>query len=437
MTIKDQAKQGIISPFIEQCALDEGMDPKAFAQAIGTGQIAAPHNRHVELSRPMAVGKGLSTKVNANLGTSKDHPEIEAELKKLEVALAAGAHAIMDLSTGGPIKEIRQAIRSACPVPLGTVPIYQAVVETVERRKRSVCEMDIDDLFRVIEEQAQEGVDFMTLHCGLTLKAAEHFQARERVMGVVSRGGSFILEWMMYNNTENPLFEHFDDLLSIAREHEITLSLGDGLRPGCLADATDSVQVHELIILGELTLRAWDAGVQVIVEGPGHMPMDQIAANMLLEKNLCHGAPFYVLGPLPTDIASGYDHISSAIGGAIAAASGADFLCYVTPAEHLRLPSMKDVKEGVIATRIAAHVADIVKGIPGAIGKDLKMAEARKRLDWKTQIELSIDPEKARLYRDEGGTYHGSTCTMCGDYCAIRAYQRAMTAMRGRQEKNQ
>ena len=437
MTIKDQAKLGIISPAIEQCALDEGMDPKSFAQAIGTGQIVVPHNRHVELSRPMAVGKGLSTKVNANLGTSKDHPEIEAELKKLEVALAAGAHAIMDLSTGGPIKEIRQAIRNACPVPLGTVPIYQAAIETVERRKHSVCEMDIDDLFRVIEEQAQEGVDFMTLHCGLTLKAAEHFRTRERVMGVVSRGGSFILEWMMYNNRENPLFEHFDDLLSIAREHEITLSLGDGLRPGCLADATDSAQVHELIVLGELTQRAWDAGVQVIVEGPGHMPMDQIAANMLLEKSLCHGAPFYVLGPLPTDIASGYDHISSAIGGAIAAASGADFLCYVTPAEHLKLPSIKDVKEGVIATRIAAHVADIVKGVPGAMEKDLKMAEARKRLDWKTQIELSIDPEKARLYREEGGTYHGSTCTMCGDYCAIKAYQRAMSAMRGSQEKNQ
>ena len=437
MTIKDQAKLGIISPAIEQCALDEGMDPKSFAQAIGTGQIVVPHNRHVELSRPMAVGKGLSTKVNANLGTSKDHPEIEAELKKLEVALAAGAHAIMDLSTGGPIKEIRQAIRNACPVPLGTVPIYQAAIETVERRKHSVCEMDIDDLFRVIEEQAQEGVDFMTLHCGLTLKTAEHFRTRERVMGVVSRGGSFILEWMMYNNRENPLFEHFDDLLSIAREHEITLSLGDGLRPGCLADATDSAQVHELIVLGELTQRAWDAGVQVIVEGPGHMPMDQIAANMLLEKSLCHGAPFYVLGPLPTDIASGYDHISSAIGGAIAAASGADFLCYVTPAEHLKLPSIKDVKEGVIATRIAAHVADIVKGVPGAMEKDLKMAEARKRLDWKTQIELSIDPEKARLYRDEGGTYHGSTCTMCGDYCAIKAYQRAMSAMRGSQEKNQ
>ncbi len=437
MTIKDQAKLGIISPAIEQCALDEGMDPKSFAQAIGTGQIVVPHNRHVELSRPMAVGKGLSTKVNANLGTSKDHPEIEAELKKLEVALAAGAHAIMDLSTGGPIKEIRQAIRNACPVPLGTVPIYQAAIETVERRKHSVCEMDIDDLFRVIEEQAQEGVDFMTLHCGLTLKAAEHFRTKERVMGVVSRGGSFILEWMMYNNRENPLFEHFDDLLSIAREHEITLSLGDGLRPGCLADATDSAQVHELIVLGELTQRAWDAGVQVIVEGPGHMPMDQIAANMLLEKSLCHGAPFYVLGPLPTDIASGYDHISSAIGGAIAAASGADFLCYVTPAEHLKLPSIKDVKEGVIATRIAAHVADIVKGVPGAMEKDLKMAEARKRLDWKTQIELSIDPEKARLYREEGGTYHGSTCTMCGDYCAIKAYQRAMSAMRGSQEKNQ
>ncbi|MDL1958919.1 MAG: phosphomethylpyrimidine synthase ThiC [Deltaproteobacteria bacterium] len=426
MTIKNQAKQDMISQLIERCAMNEGLDPKILVQAVGAGVVVIPHNRHVELSRPMAVGKGISTKVNANIGTSKDHPEPEAELEKLKVALEAGAHTIMDLSTGGPIKEIRQAIRDACPVPLGTVPIYQAAVETVERRKRSVCEMEVDDLLRVIEEHAREGVDFVTIHCGLTLQAMEHLRLKERVMGVVSRGGSFILEWMMYNQKENPLFEHFDDILAIAREHEVTLSLGDGLRPGCLMDATDGAQVHELIVLGELTLRAWDAGVQVIIEGPGHMSMDQIPANILLEKKLCHGAPFYVLGPLATDIAPGYDHITSAIGGAIAAAAGADFLCYVTPAEHLKLPSLQDVKEGVIASLIAAHAADIVKEVPGAIEKDRMMAEARHRLDWKTQIELSIDPEKARLYREEGGEYHGPTCTMCGEYCAIRTYKRAM-----------
>ncbi|MEA3385556.1 MAG: phosphomethylpyrimidine synthase ThiC, partial [Thermodesulfobacteriota bacterium] len=273
MTIKDQAKQGIISKLIERCALDEGLDPQILVQAVGAGKTVIPHNRHLELTRPMAVGKRISTKVNANIGTSKDHPELEAEMEKLKVALEAGAHTIMDLSTGGPIKEIRQAIRDACPVPLGTVPIYQAAVETVERRKCSVCEMDVDDLLRVIEEHGQEGVDFVTIHCGLTLKAAEHLRLKERVMGVVSRGGSFILEWMMHNRKENPLFEHFDDVLAIAREHELTLSLGDGLRPGCLMDATDGAQVHELIVLGELTLRAWDAGVQVIIEGPGHMSM--------------------------------------------------------------------------------------------------------------------------------------------------------------------
>lgn len=416
---------------IERCAADEGVRPDALAKAVAEGRVAIPHNRHAQLSRPMAIGQGLSTKVNANIGTSKDHPEPEPELEKLRVALAAGTHTVMDLSTGGPLKEIRHEIRKACPVPLGTVPIYQAAVETVEQRKCSICEMDMDTLFRVIEEQAKEGVDFMTLHCGLTLQGVERLRNRERLMGVVSRGGSFILEWMLYNQRENPLYERFDDVLAIAREHEVTLSLGDGLRPGCLLDATDGAQVHELIVLGELTLRAWEAGVQVMVEGPGHMPMDQIAANVLLEKRLCHGAPFYVLGPLVTDIAPGYDHITSAIGGAIAAAAGADFLCYVTPAEHLKLPSVEDVREGVIASRIAAHAADIVKGVPGALEQDQRMAEARHRLDWQTQINLSMDPEKAKLYREEGGAYHGLTCTMCGDYCAIRTYKRAMRLVTG------
>ncbi len=426
MTIKEQAQKEIISPLIERCAKLEGIPPEKLSSLIAEGKAVIPQNRHQELSRPIAIGAGLATKVNANIGTSKDHPEPEPELEKLKVALDAGAHTIMDLSTGGPLKDIRRTIREHCPVPLGTVPIYQAAVETVEKRKKSVCEMEVSDLFRVIEEQAQEGVDFVTVHCGLTLEAVKRLRSKERYMGVVSRGGSFILEWMMYNNKENPLYEHFDDLLEIAREHEVTLSLGDGLRPGCLMDATDGAQIHELIILGELTLRAWEAGVQVMIEGPGHMSMDQIPANMLLEKRLCHNAPFYVLGPLVTDIAPGYDHITSAIGGAIAAASGADFLCYVTPAEHLRLPTLEDVKEGVIASRIAAHAADIVKGVSGAFEKDRQMAIARHKLDWKTQTELSIDPEKAQRFRDEGGTYHGQTCTMCGEYCAIKTYRRAM-----------
>jgi phosphomethylpyrimidine synthase len=426
MTIKTDAAKGNISELIRKCAEHEGCSPESLAESVGKGTAVIPQNRHVTLERPYAIGAGLSTKVNANIGTSKDHPEPEPELEKLRVAIDAGAHAMMDLSTGGPIREIRQAIREACPVPLGTVPVYQAAVETVEKRKRSICEMDVDDLFRVIEEQAVEGVDFMTLHCGLTLEAVERLRARQRVMGVVSRGGSLILEWMMYNKKENPLYERYDDLLAIAAEHEITLSLGDGLRPGCLMDATDGAQVHELIVLGELTLRAWDAGVQVMIEGPGHMPMDQIAANMILEKQLCHGAPFYVLGPLVTDIAPGYDHITSAIGGAIAAAAGADFLCYVTPAEHLKLPTVEDVREGVIASCIAAHAADIVRKVPGAYAMDEAMARARHRLDWKKQIELSIDPAKARLYRDEAGQYHGPTCTMCGEYCAIKTFKRAM-----------
>ena len=426
MTLKDQAKNGILSPIVEKCAKLEGVYPKELGEALGEGRAVVPHNRHVQLKRPMAIGAGLTTKINANIGTSKDHPELEPELEKLAVALKAGAHTIMDLSTGGPIKDIRQAIREMCPVPLGTVPIYQAAVETVEKRKKPICQMDVDDLLRVIEEQAIEGVDFMTLHCGITLEAVNRLRSKERMMGVVSRGGSFILEWMMYNNRENPLYERYDELLAIAKEHEVTLSLGDGLRPGCLADATDGPQVYELIILGELTLRAWEAGVQVMIEGPGHMPIDQIAANMVLQKKLCHGAPFYVLGPLVTDIAPGYDHITSAIGGAIAASAGADFLCYVTPAEHLKLPSLEDVKEGVIASRIAAHAADIVKGIPGALKKDIEMAKARHNLDWQRQIELAMDPEKAKLYRDEAGQYKGPTCTMCGEYCAIKTYKRAM-----------
>ncbi len=433
MTIKELARKNPEAEIFQRLAKEEGISAQRLAELVCKGQVVIPYNKHVHLDKPMAIGKGVCTKVNANIGTSKDHPDLEFELKKLEVVLKAGTHTVMDLSTGGPLKEIRQEIRKNCPVPLGTVPIYQAAIETVERRKKSICEMTVDDLFRVIEEQAQEGVDFMTLHCGLTLEGVKRLKNKPRIMGVVSRGGSFIMEWMLYNNKENPLYEHFDDILAIAREHEVTLSLGDGLRPGCLLDATDGAQVHELIILGELTKRAWEKGVQVMIEGPGHMPLDQIEANVVLQKKLCYEAPFYVLGPLVTDIAPGYDHIVGAIGGAIAASAGVDFLCYITPAEHLKLPSLEDAKEGVIASLIAAHAADIVKGVPGAIEKDIEMARARHKLDWKRQIELSLDPEKARLYREEAG-YKGSACTMCGEYCAIKTYKRAMKIATGSEE---
>ncbi|MDP2992248.1 MAG: phosphomethylpyrimidine synthase ThiC, partial [Deltaproteobacteria bacterium] len=355
--------------------------------------------------------------------------------KKLKVALSMGADAVMDLSTGGPIDEIRRVILEHCPVPLGTVPIYQAAVETVEKRKKSIVDMRVKDILQTIERQAGEGVDFMTVHCGINRESAARLKKAKRILGVVSRGGAFTLEWMEYNQKENPLYEHFNELLAIAREHDVTLSLGDGLRPGCLADATDLAQIQELVVLGELTRRAWDAGVQVIIEGPGHMPMDQIAANVLLQKKLCFGAPFYVLGPLVTDIAPGYDHITSAIGGAIAAAAGADFLCYVTPAEHLKLPSLEDVKEGVVASRIAAHAGDIVKKVPGALEADERMALCRSNLDWQGQISLSLDPEKAKTYREEGGAYHGPTCTMCGEYCAIKVYKRAFKKRSSKRKK--
>ena len=425
MTIKEQAEKGIITPEIEACARKEGISPERLRALVAEGKAVVPANRRFKLKKPCAIGAGLRTKVNANIGTSRDLPEVEPELEKLKVALSAGADTIMDLSTGGPIDEIRKMIRENCPVPLGTVPIYQAAVEAVEHKKKAIVNMTVDEMFKAVEKQAQDGVDFMTIHCGVTRTVLERFESSRRILGVVSRGGSFLVEWMVYNNRENPFYEHFDDLLALAKEYEVTLSLGDGIRPGCLADATDGPQIQELIILGELTLRAWEAGVQVMIEGPGHVPLDQVEANVKLQKRLCHGAPFYVLGPLVTDIAPGYDHIGCAIGGAIAAAAGADFLCYVTPAEHLRLPTVEDVREGVIAARIAGHAADIVKGVPGAFEKDLAMARARARLDWEEQIRLSIDPEKARRYRLEGGVSKGKACTMCGEYCAIKVYQRA------------
>lgn len=431
-TLKELAKEGIITPEMEACAKAEGVSPDYIREGIAQGTIVLCKNKKSNLTKPCAIGKGLKTKVNVNIGTSKDRVNIEEELKKLEIAIRYGADAVMDLSTGGDLDEIRKVIRENCPVPLGTVPIYQAALEAVEIHKKSMVQMTVSEIFKVIEKQAEQGVDFMTVHCGITREGLERLKNKERVLGVVSRGGSFIIEWMVYNNKENPLYEYFDELLEIARAYDVTLSLGDGLRPGCLADATDAPQIHELIILGELTLRAWDKGVQVMIEGPGHVPINQIEANVLLQKRLCHGAPFYVLGPLPTDIAPGYDHLVSAIGGAIAGSAGADFLCYVTPAEHLRLPTLEDVKEGLIAGKIAAHIADLAKGVKGAWEWDLEMAKARAELDWERQVELSIDPEKARRYRMEGGISRSKACTMCGEYCAIKVFEHAYKKLVGR-----
>lgn len=425
MSIREDAINGNKTPLFESCAENEGVSCAQLMEGVAKGVIAIPKNNHHDVEKIMAVGKGLSTKVNANIGASKDLPGLQQELEKLCVSLRAGADTVMDLSMGKDLNEIRRGILEKCPVPLGTVPVYQTVAEVVEERGQDIGDITVDQLLKNIEQQALDGVDFMTLHCGLTRDSLTRVKNHQRLMGVVSRGGSFTIEWMTANNRENPFYEYYDDLLAILKEHEVTISLGDGLRPGCLADATDRGQIQELIHLGELTQRAWDAGVQVIVEGPGHMPMDQIQANILLQKRLCHGAPFYVLGPLVTDIAPGYDHITGAIGGAIAAAAGADYLCYVTPAEHLKLPNPHDVRDGVIASRIAAHAADIVKGFPGAMDKDNAMAKCRNRLDWKGQIDLSLDPDKAREFREEGSSYTGDACSMCGAYCAIKVYKKA------------
>lgn len=430
MSIREDAINGEITPIFEACAKNEGVTPQYLLDGVAEGVIAIPKNKNHNFDKIMAVGKGLSTKVNANIGSSKDNQGVEQEMQKLCISLKAGTDTVMDLSMGGDLNEVRQEILRNCPIPLGTVPIYQSVAEVVENQKKDIGAVTVDHIFETIRQQAEDGVDFMTIHCGITQNTLERLHNHPRMMGVVSRGGSFTIEWMTYNQKENPMYEHYDELLAILKEHEVTLSLGDGIRPGCLADATDSGQLQELLHLGELTQRAWDAGVQVIIEGPGHMPMDQIEANILLQKKICRGAPFYVLGPLVTDIAPGYDHITGAIGGAIAARAGADFLCYVTPAEHLKLPSGDDVREGVIASKIAAHAADICNGVPGAMERDIAMAQCRNNLDWKGQIELSLDPEKARRFRDEGGTYKGDACSMCGSYCAIKVYKKATLPQR-------
>ncbi|HRZ86660.1 MAG TPA: phosphomethylpyrimidine synthase ThiC [bacterium] len=419
MSLILETRKGNISAELAAVARDENRPVETVAAGVACGTVVVPKNRLRRLARPCGIGTGLKTKVNANIGTSTDVVDVDAEMKKMAAAVDAGADALMDLSTGGNLMDVRRMFVSKCPVPIGTVPVYDVMA------LRFCCNSPIsaltsDDFLRAVEDHAKSGVDFVTVHCGLTRRALAVMLAQGRLMDIVSRGGAFLAQWMTETEKENPLFEHYDRLLEIALRYDVTLSLGDGMRPGSVIDATDRAQIEELIVLGGLAQRALAAGVQVMIEGPGHVPLDQVAENIRLEKSLCNGAPFYVLGPLVTDCAPGYDHITSAIGGAIAASAGADFLCYVTPSEHLRLPSIDDVREGVIAARIAAHAGDIVKKVPGAIDRDRAMSEARKKRDWERQISLAIDPEKARAYRSTSTPKQNDVCTMCGDLCSMK-----------------
>lgn len=400
----------------------EGIEPAKLKKLVKSGRAIVPSNPRHRILRPCAIGEGLRVKVNANIGTSRDHIDIEEELEKVRVAVRYGADAIMDLSTGGNIREIRRMVIRESPVPVGTVPIYEAVCGI--SKKGGPAAMRPDDLFKAIERHAKDGVDFMTVHCGVTKQTAASLKKHKRVTGVVSRGGALLIAWMHENGLENPLYEDYDYLLEMAKEHQFALSLGDGLRPGCIADASDVPQFHELLVLGKLVERARKAGVQAMVEGPGHIPLNQIEANVSVEKALCHGAPFYVLGPLVTDVGAGYDHITGAIGGALAAYFGADFLCYVTPSEHLSLPTVEDVREGVVASRIAAHAADIARGRGAAW--DREMSVARKAFDWKRMYELSVDPEKAKERRQKRKSNSPDVCSMCGDLCAMKVVDRIL-----------
>ncbi len=419
MTQLESARKGAVTAEMTAAALSEGVSPEFIRSSIEEGTTVITKNKLHSSITGLAVGRGLRTKVNANIGTSQDHADVAEELLKLKAAIEAGADAVMDLSTGGDVDAIRKLIMAETTVPVGTVPIYQAALDA-RKKGKSFVEITGEEIFEVIERQAEDGVDFITVHCGVTRASVEKITRQGRIMGIVSRGGALTAEWMKFRKKENPLFEDYERLLRIAKKYDMVLSLGDGLRPGCLADATDRGQVEELVTLGELAKRAFDEGVQVMIEGPGHVPIDQIEANVLLQKRLCNNAPFYVLGPLVTDIAPGYDHITSAIGGAIAASAGADFLCYVTPSEHLRLPTVEDVRDGVMASRIAAHAGDIAKKAKGAMEADIRLARARKALDWEEQIRLSIDPQKSRALRQDRPPADADVCTMCGSLCAIK-----------------
>jgi len=419
MTQLEKARKGLITKEMKIAARSEKVAPQYIRQGLVDGTIVICRNVNHSAIKPLAIGKGLRTKVNANIGTSKDHMDLNLELKKLKTAVEAGADTVMDLSTGGNLAAIRKKVMKESTVAIGTVPIYQAAVKMIKNGK-AISEMTADDIFAVIEENGKDGVDFITVHCGVTRLSVAALKSQKRILGIVSRGGSMTANWMDCNKKENPLYEEYDRLLKIAHQYDMVLSLGDGLRPGAIDDATDQAQLQELIILGELAARARTAGVQVMIEGPGHVPLTEIVTNIKLQKEICNNAPFYVLGPLPTDIAPGYDHITSAIGGAIAGAAGADFLCYVTPAEHLRLPTLNDVRDGVIAARIAAHIADIAKGVKGARERDRKMSRCRNNFDWQGQMDLSIDPQKTVSLLEKSKSAKDEGCTMCGELCAIK-----------------
>lgn len=427
MTQLEYAKNNKVSPLMKWVADEESLTVKQILSSVKTGKIVLPKNKFHNIKNPCGIGYRLRTKVNANIGTSTDKSEIKDEINKLKVAVKYGADAIMDLSVGGNILRMRKEVLKYSTIPVGTVPVYEIAVNA-QNKKGNFLKFDIDDILDVVELQAKEGVDFFTIHSGVTKKSLGKLKKNKRILGVVSRGGAILASWMRYHNKENPFFEYFDRILDIAHKYDVTLSLGDGLRPGSILDATDKAQISELEILGTLATRAKKRNVQVMIEGPGHVPINQIQKNIELEKRICHNAPFYVLGPLVTDIAAGYDHITSAIGGALAASLGADFLCYVTPSEHLRHPTVEDVKQGVIASRIAAHAADIAKKIPGAILQDRNISIARKNRDWKKQIKLSIDPEKAAAYRNSSKPDLLDVCTMCGRYCSIKLMEECLRA---------
>lgn len=415
-TQMEAAKKGIITPQIQLVAEKEHREPEWVRERVAAGTIAIPANIHHTSLSAEGIGDGLRTKINVNLGISGDAKDYELEMNKVKMSVEMGAESIMDLSNYGKTRVFREKLVEYSPAMIGTVPMYDAIGYL----DKDLLDITADDFLKVVEAHAKEGVDFMTIHAGINRRAVEAFRREGRRMNIVSRGGSLLFAWMMMTGNENPFFERYDDVLEILRAHDVTISIGDALRPGCIDDSSDAGQISELIEIGHLTKRAWDADVQVLVEGPGHMAMNEIAANMQMEKRICHGAPFYVLGPIVTDIAPGYDHITSAIGGAIAASNGANFLCYVTPAEHLRLPDLDDVREGIIASKIAAHAADIANGLPGARDRDNEMSTARHKLDWDEMFRLALDPDKARRYYESTPPAERHTCSMCGKMCAVR-----------------
>lgn len=419
MTQLQLARQNTITPEMKRIAADEGLEPEYIRERIAEGKIVIPANHKRTATKVCGIGAGLRTKVNANIGTSADYANIASEMDKLRAAEEAGADAVMDLSTGGDLRTIRKKILEATSIAIGSVPIYEAAVKSVQQ-KHSIVDMTAKDMLDAVRLHCEDGVDFITVHCGATKGVLKHLKENKRICGVVSRGGTFLVEWMIHNGQENPLYEKYDEILAIAKEFDVTLSLGDAMRPRALADAFDRAQVYELNVLAELAQRALDAGVQVMVEGPGHVPINQVAAQVQLQKELCKGVPFYVLGPIVTDVAPGYDHITSAIGGAIAAAAGADFLCYVTPTEHLSLPGPADVRSGVVAARIAAHAADIAKGIKSAWEWDKKMSQFRRKRDWEGQFQTCIDPTVARSIREKGRPQNNEVCSMCAEYCVFK-----------------